>query len=81
MLSYQEYYNMRPSEFRDGDAITVKLALVLGYGNDFAIYAGTSDMSDEEVVRNGDKVDSWSADQELPKALFRSAVSGRFYRG
>ena len=78
-LTYRQYYHMTPSEFQDGDHISVKLVCVLGYGNDYAIYMGTTDMSDEEIAQSGDKVYTYDGEKVGP-ALFRTATEQRFYR-
>ena len=75
-LTYQQYYNMRGDEFRDGDRISVKLVCVLGHGDDYAVYKGTTDQTDEEIAEGGDKVYG----DEIGKALFLTAVHARRYR-
>ena len=79
-LTYKQYYNMCGDEFQDGDRIAVKLVCVLGYGGDYAIYLGTTDMTDDQVARNGDKLYSDSGD-EVGMALFPNAVYDKHYRG
>jgi hypothetical protein len=79
-LSYKQYWNMRPSEFRDGDRVSVKLVLVLGHGADYAIYAGTTDMTDDEVARHGDKVVDVQKNHRVGAVLFPQAIHGRFSR-
>ena len=78
-LSYKDYYNMCGEEFQDGDQISVKLVVVLGDGKDYAIYLGTTDMSDDEVAQNGDKIYQ-SNGKKVADAVFHSATYKRFYR-
>lgn len=53
---YRDVVNTSPSEVQDGDAFAIKVVAVAGYNNDYAIYAGDSNDSDEEVARNGAKL-------------------------
>jgi len=39
-----------------GDIVAVKMVTVVGQAGDFAVYQGTSAMTDEEVAFYGDKV-------------------------
>ena len=46
----------------DDGAIAMKLVVRNGYDNDYAIYAGPTDWSDEEVMSGGDKLFKDSAE-------------------
>lgn len=76
-LTYQQYYQMRPDEFQPGDEIAVKLVLVLGYNNDYALYAGFPADSADHVARHGDKV---PFAKNVARSLFRSAILDRYPR-
>lgn len=76
-LTYQQYYHMRPDEFRDGDEIAVKLVLVLGHGGDYALFAGFPADSADHVARHGDKE---LFRERVAETLFKSAVMGRYLR-
>lgn len=53
---FRNWYNTSPSDVADEDAFAVKLVAIAGTNNDYAVYAGRSDWSDEKVAANGDKV-------------------------
>jgi len=57
IISYQEYYNMRPDEFQSGDIIEAKVVLVIGYGGDYAVYvAPDTSWTAERIAGQGDKI-------------------------
>jgi hypothetical protein len=41
---------------RPGDFVAVKMVCVTGYNGDFAVYQGSTDLSDQEISSCGDKV-------------------------
>ncbi len=71
---------MPGDEFKDGDVIEARLVLVLGRGNDYAVYvAPDAEMPAEQIAREGDKVDL-TRGEAAGEALFPVAVHGRHYR-
>lgn len=76
-LTYTQYYQMRPDEFRSGDEIAVKLVLAIGYSSDYAVYVGEEDESADHVSRHGDKV---AQSTKVAEGLFWSAALGRHSR-
>ena len=62
IISYQEYRNMRPNEFQPGDIIEAKVVLVVGYGEDYAVYiAPDASWTAEQTAAQGDKIDGYVA--------------------
>jgi len=49
-------YLTRPGDVQDGDAFAGKVVAVAGYDNDWALYIGSTDKSDEWVRDHGDKL-------------------------
>lgn len=57
VLSYQEYYQMASSEFKEGDIIEARVVMVIGYGKDYAIYvAPDGSWNARKIARQGDKI-------------------------
>jgi len=44
------------SDVKDGEAYVAKVVATTGYDNDWALYIGPSDWSDEEVKSSGNKL-------------------------
>ena len=65
--------SVRPSELKPGDVLGYKIVAVIGYGGDWAAYAGLTDWSDEEVESGGDKLS-----QEAAESLFSAPVRAGF---
>ena len=53
-----------PPDVKDGDAFVAKVVAVAGYDNDWALYIGPTEWTDEEVATRGDKLD----EAEVPLA-------------
>jgi hypothetical protein len=56
MLTYAQYYKMRPSEFKPNDAVAVKIVAVIMAVGYWTAYSGPTDWTDEQVARDGDKL-------------------------
>jgi hypothetical protein len=82
LLDYKDYYHMPGQDFQPLDVIELRLVLVLGYGNDYAIYyAPEADGWDaRRIAHEGDKLDAIRG-PEVAKRMFSTAVHGRHYRG
>ena len=78
-LSYRDYYRMSPMEFRPGDRVAVKVVIVLGHDQDYAVYTGTTDQSDEEIAAFGDKL-AGERGEQAAKAVFPSVAFDRHCR-
>lgn len=55
-ISRAQVYQRGGAILQPGDIVAVKYVTVIGYNNDFAVYMGLSDQSDQEVADCGDKV-------------------------
>ena len=56
IVSRAQVYNMGGRILRPGNIVPVKFVTVVGYGNDFAVYQGDSNWSNQEIADSGDKV-------------------------
>lgn len=54
--SLYEAEKTSPNDVVDGDKFVAKLVAAAGYNNDWALYWGPSDWSNEEVANNGKKL-------------------------
>ncbi len=57
MKSFYEAVDTRPEDVKDGEVFAMKVIAVAGYNGDWACYVGATDMSDEDVLKGGFKVD------------------------
>lgn len=64
-VSRARVYNEGGHILKPGDIVAVKHVTVIGYANDFAVYMGLSEHSDEGVADHGDKV----ADERAARAI------------
>jgi|WetSurMetagenome_2_1015567.scaffolds.fasta_scaffold693817_2 hypothetical protein len=71
MLTFGQYYNMKASQFKTDDAVSVKCVAVIGYGETWAAYMGLSSWTDAEVADGGDKMDSGAAARLFPTIAAR----------
>ena len=55
-VSRARVWNEGGQILKAGDTVTVKMTTVIGYADDFAVYQGPSDWTDQEVADRGDKV-------------------------
>jgi len=68
---------VRPIELKPGDVLGYKIVAVIGYGGDWAAYAGLTNWTDEEVKDGGDKLG-----QDVAELLFYAPkAAGLEYRG
>jgi len=80
VLTYQQYYNMRPDEFKPGDVIQANLVLVVGHGGDMAVYVAPDASWDAEMVAQaGDKIVPGRG-EKVAEGLFPSVAHERHYR-
>ena len=49
-------YTSRPGDVKDGDAFAAKIVAAAGYADDWALYIGPSDWTDEQVRDSGNKL-------------------------
>ena len=55
-VSRAKVYNEGGYILKSGDIVAVKMVTVIGYANDFTVYQGLTNQSDQEVADHGDKV-------------------------
>ena len=55
-VSRKDVYNKGGHILGPGDIVSVKFVTVIGYSNDFSVYQGGSDQTDDEIAMYGDKV-------------------------
>lgn len=72
--TYREMMNTPPSKVDDGDAFAVKVVAVAGHSEDWAAYAGPTDLTDEEIAEGGDKL----AEEEVKRLFY--VMHTRYYR-
>ena len=75
--NFFDWMNVSPDVLGPGDAIALKVVAVVGYDNDFAVYAGPTNWTKERVAEEGDKL----FDEETCKGMFpQIARTGRYVR-
>jgi len=55
-VSRGRVYNEGGHILKQGDIVAVKMVAVIGWAEDFSVYQGLSEWSDQQVAENGDKV-------------------------
>lgn len=59
-VGYTKYRQIRPAdvldELKPGDTIGIKMIAAIGGADDYAVYYGPIEWTDEMVLRSGDKV-------------------------
>jgi len=79
-LSYQEYYSMSSDKFLPGDVIQANVVLVVGHGDDYAVYVAPDGTWDaERVATEGNKSPS-RCGTAIGENLFPVAAHNRRYR-
>lgn len=78
-LSYGKYRSMSSDQFEAGDFVVVKVAIVVGYHGDYAVYLGESETEGAAIAAYGDKL-SGMRGREAAEALVPVLTYGRVAR-
>ncbi len=64
--NFRSAYMARPYTLKSGDAMAYKCVAVVGDVGDWAAYYGYTDKTDEQIARNGDKMNQKAAEALFP---------------
>ena len=61
------YMTIRPMDIQADDVIAVKIMAVAGHGHSWAAYMGNTGQDDEDIIKNGDKINQEAAEVMFPQ--------------